>query len=453
MMKISFTTIFLLFLLFPCRGQESSLSVERQWPGYRGYLARGSMDNVNLPDSWDIETSENILWKIDVPGLALSSPVVWGDRLFLTSAVSSVDTSGLKTGMFGAGEPVDDRSIHDFKVYCIDKNSGEIIWERIAYSGVPEVRRHPKATHANCTPATDGRYVVAFFASEGLYCYDYHGNLKWGRSLGKLDAGAFNADWAEWEFASSPFIHKNSVIVQCDVRGDSFIASFNVSSGKEIWRKKRDDYPTWSTPNIYTEKGREIIVVNGYKHRGAYDFNTGEEIWKMSGGGDVPIPTPVVGEGMIFFNSAHGRYSPIMAVKTSATGDITLKDGESTNESVAWSMPRGGSYMHTMLLYRGLLYNMRWNGLLSCIDPDTGSEIYSEKIGRADSFIASPVAADDRIYIIDDQGTVYTVKAGRNFEILHENSLGGISMVVPAITDNIIYFRTQDKLIAVSRTK
>lgn len=451
MKRIFFTGSILLLICFSLLGQESQLTTERQWPGYRGYLAGGSMDNVNLPESWDISNSENVLWKIGIPGLALSSPIIWDNRLFVTTAVSQADTSGLRTGIYGDGAPVDDRSQHDFRVYCIDKYSGDILWEKKAYSGVPEVRRHPKATHANCTPATDGRFVIAFFASEGLYCYDMEGNLRWSRSLGKLDAGAFNAEWAEWEFASSPFIYKNSVIVQCDVRGASFLASFNIETGEEQWRKKRDEYPGWSTPNIYTENGRDIIVVNGYKHRGAYDFNTGEEIWKMSGGGDVPIPTPVIGDGMIFFNSAHGKFSPIMAVKTDAKGDITLKEGESSGEYVAWSIPRGGSYMHTMLLYRGLLYNMKWNGQLSCYDPVTGEEIYSEKIGKAESFIASPVAADGNIYIISDQGIVYTVLAGRSFEILRENSLGGISMVVPAITDNIIFFRTQDQLIAISK--
>jgi len=431
--------------------QDSSLIPERQWSGYRGNFARGSLDNVNLPDRWDIENSVNVLWKIRVPGLALSSPVIWDDRLFITTAISNSDTYGLKTGIYGDGKPVNDQSQHNWKVYCIDKYSGEIIWEKQAFSGVPKVRRHPKATHANCTPVTDGKHVVAFFASEGLYCYDIDGNLLWSKDFGKLDAGAFNADWAEWEFASSPIIYKNTVIVQCDVRGDSFIASFNADNGEEIWKSSRDEYPTWSTPNIYFEDGREYVVVNGYKHRGAYDFLTGEEIWRMSGGGDIPIPTPVVGDGMIYFNSAHGRFSPIMAVKTTAKGDITLKEGETSNEAVVWSIPRGGSYMHTLLLYDGLLYNMKWNGQFSCFDPATGEEIYKEKLGKADSFIASPVAADGKIYIVSDQGMVYTISAGRSFQVIEENSLGEVCMIVPAITENIIYFRTEDHLIAISK--
>ncbi|MBA7553755.1 Outer membrane protein assembly factor BamB [subsurface metagenome] len=235
------------------------------------------------------------------------------------------------------------------------------------------------------------------------------------------------------------------------MRGDSFIASFNADNGEEIWKRSRDEYPTWSTPNIYIEDGRDYVVVNGYKHRGAYDFLTGEEIWRMSGGGDIPIPTPVIGDGMIYFNSAHGRFSPIMAVKTNAKGDITLKEGETSNDAVVWSIPRGGSYIHTLLLYDGLLYNMKWNGQFSCFDPATGEEIYREKLGKADSFIASPVAADGKIYIISDQGMVYTISAGRLFKVIEENSLGEVCMIVPAITENIIYFRTEDHLIAISK--
>lgn len=432
-------------------GQKNSVDPNRQWSVYRGPQSSGFLNNANIPDNWDVESSQNIKWKIDVPGLALSGPVIWGDDLFLTTAISDSDTSGLRTGIYGDGEPVKDNSVHDFKVYRFNKHTGKLIWERTSYSGVPEVGRHPKATHANCTPVTDGKYVVAFFGSEGLYCYDFDGNLQWDIDFGRLDAGAFNADWAEWEFASSPIIYKGVVIVQCDVRGESFVAAINAKTGKEIWRKERDEHPTWCTPNIYQYNGKDYVVLNGFKHRGAYDFITGEEIWKMSGGGDVPVPTPVIGEDLIYFNSAHGGLSPIYAVKKSAKGDITLKDGASSNESVQWSIERGASYMHSLLLYDGYLYNMRWNGQLSCFDPLTGEQIYREKIGKAESFIASPVAADGRIYIPSDEGIVYTVQAGKEFKIINETSLGEICMVVPAITDGMIIFRTMTQLIAVGK--
>ncbi|MQY78049.1 MAG: PQQ-binding-like beta-propeller repeat protein [Bacteroidetes bacterium] len=326
------------FFTFPLFCQNYEINPERQWSVYRGPHSGGFLDGANLPDTWDVEQSENIKWKRDIPGLAHSGPVIWGDKVFLTTAVSQFDNHGIRTGIFGDGEPVDDDSEHDYIVYCIDRNTGKIIWERTSYRGIPEVKRHPKSTHANCTPVTDGKYVVAFFGSEGLYCYDMNGNFIWEKDFGRLDAGAFNADWAKWEFASSPVIHKGVVIVQCDVRGDSFLAAFEASTGREIWRKTRDEHPTWCTPNIYEHNGREFVVVNGYKHRGGYDFKTGEEVWKMSGGGDVPIPTPVIGEDLIYFNSAHGRLSPIYAIRKTARGDISLEEGQTHNDYIKWSI-------------------------------------------------------------------------------------------------------------------
>ena len=193
------------------------------------------------------------------------------------------------------------------------------------------------------------------------------------------------------------------------------------------------------------------MAVNGYKHRGGYDLATGVEVWKMSGGGDIQIPTPIIGKDLIYFNSAHGKSSPIIAVKTNAIGDITLKDSETTNNYIQWSLPRGGSYMHTLLLYNNRLYNVNWNGTLICLDPLTGKEIYNAKLGNTKSFIASPVASDGKIYIIDEEGTVYIVKDGESFNLLAEIPLNDICLSAPAITDGMIIFRTQKYLIAVGK--
>jgi outer membrane protein assembly factor BamB len=346
---------------------------------------------------------------------------------------------------------VKDSSVHEWKVYCIDKNTGRVIWERTSFKGVPKVKRHPKSTHANTTVATDGKHVVAFFGSEGLYCYDYKGKLLWQKNFGLLRSAFFVMKNAEWEFASSPVIYNGVLIIQCDVLENSFIAAYDVKTGKELWKKMRDEYPGWCTPNIYTSSGKTCIAVNGFKHRGGYDFKTGEEIWKMSGGGDIPIPTPIIGKNLIFFNSAHGKSSPIIAVKTSATGDITLNGNENSNAGVEWSLPRSGSYIHTMLLYRDRLYNVNWNGMIQCLDPATGKEIYNAKLGSARSFIASPVASDGRIYIVDEEGIVYIIQDGDTFKQLSAIPMNEVCMTAPAITDGIIYFRTQNYLYAVGR--
>lgn len=439
-------------LIFSSIGKLSGqVKPERQWTSYRGNHSSGVLDNTNLPESFDLENMTNVRWKSEIPGLGLSSPVIWDNKIFITSAVSQADREGFKPGIYGDISPVRDSSMHEWKVYCVDKNSGRTIWERTSYKGIPKMRRHPKSTHANTSVATDGKYVVAFFGSEGLFCYDMNGNLLWQKNFGLLKSVFFMVKSAEWEFASSPVIYKNKLIIQCDVLENSFVAAFDVKTGKELWKTQRDEYPGWCTPNIYTNAGKTYVALNGFKNRGGYDIETGKEVWKMAGGGDIQIPTPIVGNDLIYFNSAHGKNSPIIAVKTNAVGDITLKETETSNEYIKWSLPRGGSYMHTLLLYRNHLYNVNWNGTIICLDPLTGKEIYSAKLGNAKSFIASPVASDGKIYIVDEDGTVYIIKDGDTFILLAEIPMHDICMTAPAITDGMLLFRTQKYLIAVGK--
>lgn len=439
-------------LIFSSIGKLSGqVKPERQWTSYRGNHSSGVLDNTNLPESFDLENMTNVRWKSEIPGLGLSSPVIWDNKIFITSAVSQADREGFKPGIYGDISPVRDSSMHEWKVYCVDKNSGRTIWERTSYKGIPKMRRHPKSTHANTSVATDGKYVVAFFGSEGLFCYDMNGNLLWQKNFGLLKSVFFMVKSAEWEFASSPVIYKNKLIIQCDVLENSFVAAFDVKTGKELWKTQRDEYPGWCTPNIYTNAGKTYVALNGFKNRGGYDIETGKEVWKMAGGGDIQIPTPIVGNDLIYFNSAHGKNSPIIAVKTNAVGDITLKETETSNEYIKWSLPRGGSYMHTLLLYRNHLYNVNWNGTIICLDPLTGKEIYNAKLGNAKSFIASPVASDGKIYIVDEDGTVYIIKDGDTFILLAEIPMHDICMTAPAITDGMLLFRTQKYLIAVGK--
>jgi outer membrane protein assembly factor BamB len=423
---------------------------ERQWPAYRGNMSSGVLDNTNLPDTFNI-SGLNVKWKIKTQGLGLSSPVIWDNKLFITTAISKADKAGYKPGIYGEVMPVNDSSEHEWKVICLDKNTGKSIWEQTSHTGIPAMKRHPKSTHANTSVATDGKYVVAFFGSEGLYCYDMKGKLVWEKNFGILKSVFFMMKNAEWEFASSPIIYNGMLIIQCDVLENSFLAAFDTRTGKQLWKTTRDDYPGWATPNIYKNGEKEIVVVNGYKHIGGYDLATGNEVWKMSGGGDIPIPTPVTGKDMIYINGAHGRFSPILAISTDAVGDISLKETETSNQFVRWSKPKGGSYMHTMLLYNNHLYNVGWNGLVSCLDPSTGKEIYNGKLGKARSFIASPVASDGKVYIVDEEGIVYILRDGSEFKVLSEIPLNDVCMTAPSLTDGMIYFRTQNWLYAIGR--
>ncbi|MFH2041596.1 MAG: PQQ-binding-like beta-propeller repeat protein, partial [Acidobacteriota bacterium] len=239
------------------------------------------------------------------------------------------------------------------------------------------------------------------------------------------------------------------VIVQVDVLKDSFLASFDVATGKEIWKTAREDYPTWGTPTVYAGKDRTQIIVNGFKHTGGYDFGSGEEIWKIAGAGDIPVPTPVVAHGLVFINSAHGPQSPIFVVRLDAEGDISLQGTETSNDSIVWSIRRGGSYIQTPLIYGDYLYNLRGNGALTCYEARTGEVVYEKKVGNMNSFSASGVAADGKLYFASEQGVIFVVKAGPEFEVLGENDMKDICMATPAISEGFLFVRTHHFLAAI----
>jgi outer membrane protein assembly factor BamB len=335
-------------------------------------------------------------------------------------------------------------------VMCHDTETGKLLWERVAHTGVPKVKRHTKSTHASSTLATDGRYIVAFFGSEGLYAFDMNGKPVWKRDFGVLDSGFFMAPEAQWAFGSSPIIHGDRVVIQVDVQKDSFVAALDLATGKEIWRTPRQDVPTWSTPAVYSHEGGTQVIVNGWKHIGGYDLATGKEIWRMAGGGDIPVPTPITSHGLIFITNSHGGKSPVYAVKPTARGDITLKDAETSNAHIEWSAARDGAYMQTPLVYGDLLYVCKDNGVLSVFDVKTGQRHFQARLadGRT-GFSASPVASNGRIYYTSEEGDVYVIKAGTTFEQLAVNPLGEVAMATPAIADGVMFFRTRGHLVAV----
>lgn len=447
MKRISFFLV-LLFFYFDNFSQTKYL---QQWPTFRGPFAKGYIEKANTIIRWNLATGENIIWQTSIPGLVHSSPVIWNDKMFVTTAIIGSGTDELKVGLYGDIDAVEDVSEHEFKLYCIDKNTGEIIWDKLVYKGVPKVKRHTKASHADCTPATDGKHIVAFFGSQGLYCFDYDGKLLWQKDFGKMNAGPYSDPDFEWGFSSSPIIYKGSVIVQCDFLGDCFLASYDVKTGVQNWLTPRDEVSTWCTPTVFEKDRKTQIVVNGWKHMGGYDFATGREIWKMSGGGDAPAPTPVIAYNLIFINNAHGRYAPIYAVKTDAVGDITLGEKETSNEYIVWSVKRGGAYMQTPLIYGDYLYNLLGNGSLSVYKATNGERMYKESLGSVGGFTASGVAANGRVCFCSERGDVFVVKAGPEFEVLAHNSLNDILMASPAISEDVLYFRAQKSLIAVGK--
>ena len=419
------------------------------WPQFRGPLARGIADGKPLPVTWGGKEGANVAWRTPIPGLGHSSPAIWGDRLFVTTAISEADTAGIRTGLYGDIAPVDDESSHRFELWCLDRRSGEVLWKRLAYEGAPRVKRHTKSTHANPTPAVDGQRVVVSFGSEGLYAYDLDGELLWKKDLGLLDSGFYTVPAAQWGFGSSPVLHDGRVIVQADVQKNSFLAAFDAATGNQLWRTARDEVPTWSTPTVHEGGGRTQVIVNGFKHIGGYDFATGRELWRMKGTGDIPVPTPYVVDERIFLTSSHGFGSPIYVIKTSAEGSIE-RDDAGNHPHLAWSKPRGGSYMPTTVVYEGLLYVCRDNGALTVYDAATGEPRDQKRLGGGSAgFVAAGVAGDGKIYFTDEDGVTHVVKAGRKITVLAENELGEVVLASPAIADGTIYFRTRDHVVAI----
>jgi outer membrane protein assembly factor BamB len=420
------------------------------WPQFRGPNASGIATNTAPPATWDSAEGMRIQWKTAIPGLGHSSPVIWGGRLFVTTAVSTQDNPTLKLGLYGNITPVKEDTPHQWRLFCLDTETGDILWEQTAQKGVPEVQRHPKSTHANSTPATDGRRVVAFYGSEGLFCYDMEGELLWDQGLWLLDSGYYRMSEAQWGCGSSPIIVGEKVIVQMYVQEGAVVAAYDSRNGKELWRTRRDEVPTWCTPTIAPRGDGHQVIVNGYRHVGGYDLATGKELWKLSGGGDIPVPTPVVAHGLAFICSAHGRESPMYAIRLDAQDDISLEGNNTSNMGVAWSNPRNGAYMQTPLVYGDYLYSCRDTGVLKCYRVKTGELIYEERLGTGGSgFTASPVAADDKLYFTSEQGEVYVVEPGPELKVLATNSLGETCMATPAIADDVIYFRTRRHVLAI----
>lgn len=422
------------------------------WPSFRGTYAAGIADGMDLPESWDAGTGQGIRFKVEIPGLAHSSPVIWGDRLFLTTAVSSEAGASFKPGLYGSGEASADQSVQEWQILCLDKRNGKILWKETAAKGRPKDKRHIKATYANATPVTDGRHVVALFGSEGLFAYSMEGKFLWKVDVGRLDVGAYDIPSYEWGAASSPIIHDGKVIVQCDQQKGSFLLAVDVKTGRTVWKTPREELPSWGTPTVYPGKDRAELITNGSNFIRAYDPATGRELWRLGGSSKITAPTPVFAEGLIIVASGRAPERPVIAIRPGGTGDITLQDGETSNGYVAWSKTRRGGYMPTPLIYKGKVYVLDNSGLLGCYDLKTGAEHYYDRIPhRANGFSASPVAADGKIYLAGEDGLVFTVQAGAELKLLATNPLGEPLMATPALSDGTIYLRGSHHLFAVGK--
>jgi outer membrane protein assembly factor BamB len=428
------------------------------WPGFRGVGSTGIAADARPPVQWDLAKGTNIAWKTPIPGLAHSSPVIWGNRVFVTTAIPATEDSVTFRHGSAAGSNVDaiNRSTRDdvmyaWRVFALDRDTGKIVWNKTAHEGMPRSQRHVSQTQANSTPATDGTHLVVWFGSEGLYCYDFNGTLLWKKDLGPLISGYVVDPSYEWNTASSPVIYKGRIILQVDLIKESFIAAFDVNTGKEIWRTPRtDEAPSWATPLVYEGPARTEIVTLAPNYARGYDPQTGKELWRLGKHSIYASPSPIPGPNLFVITSGSGNsVQPIYAIRPGANGDITLKDDEDKNGAVQWSKLRGGAYIPTPLLYDGLLYVTSEGGILAAYKIDTGERVYQQRMTRGGSYSSSAVAADGRIYFASEDGDVIVAKAGPTFEKLAQNPMDEMIMASPAVSRNMIVYRTQHNVIAV----
>ena len=424
------------------------------WPSFRGVQASGVAGRQNLPDRWDARTGENILWRTQIPGLAHSSPVVWGNRIFVTSAVSSDPNASFRPGLYGDGDASQDRTRHRWVIYALDKRNGKILWERTAHEGVPLDKRHIKSTYANSTPATDGRIVVAWFGSQGVHAYDVNGRFLWKVDLGRLDFGAYDIPTYEWGSASSPIIWNGLVILQCDTQNDSFMLALDASTGKTVWKTERDEIPSWGTPTVAVTSSGPELVANASNYIRGYDPRTGKELWRLGRSSKITAPTPIFADDMFVVVSGRAPERPIFVVRAGMRGDLTLPEGKTNSQAVVWSRTGRGSYMPTPLIYEGILYVLANNGLLDAYDLRSGEEVYRQRLPLIGSgYSASPVAADGKLYLSNEDGEMLVIAAGRSFTHVATNSMGEMLMATPALSDGVMYVRSAKSLFAIGRKR
>jgi outer membrane protein assembly factor BamB len=424
------------------------------WPAFRGADGRGVADGYPVRTTWNADANsgalDGVLWKVDVPGLGHSSPVIYGDKLFLVTAVASEGEAILKVGPGGEPTAAEDNGEQTWLVMCYDKHTGRELWRRTAIQGKPKATRHAKATHANTSLSVDGRHVLAFLGSEGLYCYDLAGELLWKRDLGVINISKYGIGWG---YASSPAMFEDRIVLVCDDPTAPFLVSLRLSDGEELWRVSRLGVceRSWGTPLIHRDGDTTQVVVNGWPYIMSYDLETGEELWRMRGGGDNPIPTPFVAHGWIYITNAHGADSPIFVVRPSARGDLSpsVATHVDNEDSVVWSTNRGGSYMSTPVVYGDYLYLGNSNGIVRCFHAKTGEKLYEKRLGEGASVIASLVAAQGKIYCASENGKVYVLSAGPSFELLATNSMAAPCFATPALSAGVLYVRTSESLVAI----
>ena len=406
------------------------------WPQFRGPNSSGIGEGKNLPDEWSPE--KNIIWKTELPGRGHSSPIVWGNRIFLTSDVEGEVIPGQKAvhhvrnkATWVHPDALSGDRKHTLKVICLDRVSGKILWEKVAYEGAVLDDRHKRNTYASGTPVTDGKYVYAFFESEGLYCYDFTGKLLWKTSVGPIAKMGMGP-------GTSPALFENMLYLQCDLEDGGvggFLLAVDKRTGKEVWRVKRDQRKTHATPLIVQTGQRAELITNAYETIVSYDPKTGQELWQCEGVKTWGIPSPVAGHGMVFLTGGADRKRAI-GIKLGGVGKL---DG---TPNIVWSYTKGTAYVTSPILYGDYLYLVSEKGILTCVEATTGKIVYEGgRVPTPATFFASAVAYDGKLFLTSEDGETFVVKAGPVHEVIRTNTVGEPVMASPAIANGKLFIR------------
>lgn len=415
------------------------------WPQLRGTHADGMAEGMTLPDHWSVK--ENVVWKKDLPGWGWSSPIVWGDRIFLTTAISEKEM--LEKPIIGGypGGNIHPKDTHRWVTYCLDRETGKIIWEREAFKGIPPQPRHPRNSYASETPVTDGERVYSYFGNIGLYCYDMDGKKLWEEKWG--DFGIRGG----WGPGISPVLHKDRIFIMNDNQKSSFLEALDKRTGKQIWKVERDEKSNWATPYIWENKMRTELITVGTNKVRSYDLD-GKVLWELGPTSGLVSLQPLAKGGLLYVGSGY-HIGPLYAVKPGAAGNISLKPGETSNAWIAWSRPDGAGIHPGFLISGDRLYSLFDAGFLTCFDAKTGKELYkrkkvSEGKGR---FYASPWAYNGKVFMLNEDGTTYVIEDGPEYKLLGKCALEDNAWATPAISHGSLFVRTYASLFRLQAKK
>ncbi|HEY7172317.1 MAG TPA: PQQ-binding-like beta-propeller repeat protein [Vicinamibacterales bacterium] len=426
------------------------------WPQFRGVQGGVAPDDPALPDTWS--ATENVVWKLDVPGYSWSSPIVWGDHVFVTSAVNTGGELPLRpTSEYLGGTLGGKMTFRDittpttpvrWMLYDVDFKTGKIRWQQAVKESAPGESRHEKNSYASETPVTDGQRVYVYFSYAGLFAFDMSGKPVWAKPM------TAHKTRTGWGSAASPVLAKDRVVIVSDNEEDSFIAAYSSANGNELWRIKRDEASNWASPFVWENAQRTEIITKGTKKIRSYSLD-GTLLWELAGIATLDVPTPFAKNGLLYVESGYptDQKKVTYAIRPGASGDITLKEGQTSNDFIVWSQQNLGTYATSTLVYGDYYYTLLDRGMLLCHDARTGKEIYGRQRVTLDTtgFTASPWAYNGKIFALSEDGDTFVMQAGPEFKVIGKNSLGELALATPAIANGSLIMRTAAHLYRIGR--